>query len=356
MNFLKLRALFLALLLLGTLASCHDSKEDVDPEVIPTVERKGMYILSEGLFNANNSALTYYDYETKTLVDDQFKVQNERGLGDTANDIEIYGSKMYIVVNVSSTVEVVDAKTAKSIKQIDMKDNGVGRQPRFIEFYKNKAYISSFDGTIAVMDTATLEIEKFVKVGKNPEQLAIINDKIYVANSGGLDYPNYDKTVSVIDIHTFTEIKKIEVEINPRIVSKDQYGNIYVISTGDYGKIKPSLAVIDSKTDVLKSQELFEGGSMTIQGDIAYIPVYGKSIKVYNVKTKQVERENFITDGTIIKTPYGVSVDPITEDVFITDAKNYVTKGDVTCFDKNGVKKYSIPAGINPNHVVFINK
>jgi YVTN family beta-propeller protein len=356
MNLLKLRSLLLSFLLLGTLVSCHESKEEVDPEVIPTVERKGMYILSEGLFNANNSSLTYYDFETQTLVDDQFEEQNGRGLGDTANDIEVYGSKMYIVVNVSSTVEVVDAKTAKSIKQIDLKDNGVGRQPRFIEFYKNKAYISSFDGTIAVMDTATLEIEKFVKVGKNPEQLAIINDKIYVANSGGLDYPNYDNTVSVIDINTFTEIKKIEVEINPRIVAKDQYGNVYVMSSGDYGIIKPSLAVIDSKTDVLKSQELFEGASITIQGDLAYIPVFGKDIKVYNIKTRQVERDNFITDGTVIKTAYGVAVDPITEDVFVTDAKNYVTKGDVTCFDKNGVKKYSIPAGINPNSVVFINK
>jgi proline racemase len=36
-------------------------------------------------------------------------------LGDVGNDIKIYGSKLYIVVNVSNKIEVLDAKTAKRI-------------------------------------------------------------------------------------------------------------------------------------------------------------------------------------------------------------------------------------------------
>jgi YVTN family beta-propeller protein len=356
MKHFRLSSMLFAIVFFSSLTGCRDDKTDPTPEPEPVAERKGLYVLSEGLFNANNSSLSYYNYENSELVDDQFSLQNGRGLGDTANDIAVYGSKMYIVVNVSSTIEVVDAKTAKSIKQVDLKDNGVGRQPRYIVFDKKKAYISSYDGTVAVMDTATLQIEKFIKVGRNPEQMAVSNGKLYVANSGGLDYPNYDNSVSVIDLASETEIKKIEVVINPRVVAADAYGDVYVISTGNYGNVKSSMAIISSNTNEVKKQSEFSGGSMAINGDQAYITASGGKIKVYNVKTETLEKENFIEDGTKISSVYGVTVDSITGEVFVTDAKNYVTKGEVTCFDSTGTKKYTIQTGINPNKVVFVNK
>lgn len=86
---------------------------------------------------------------------------------NTANDIALYGSKLYIVVNVSSTIEVIDFQTGISIKQIPMfTDNGSSRQPRHIAFYENKAYVCSFDGTVARIDTTSLQIESFTKSRK----------------------------------------------------------------------------------------------------------------------------------------------------------------------------------------------
>ena len=36
---------------------------------------------------------------------------------------------------------------------------------------------------------------------------------------------------------------------------------------------------------------------------------------------------------TEIETPYGITVNPITEDLYITDACNYVSTGNLYCFD-----------------------
>lgn len=263
---------------------------------------------------------------------------------------------MYIIVNVSSTLEVVNPKSGESIKKLDLKTEKGGRQPRYIVFNKNKAFVSNFDGTVAVVDTTTLSIEKYIPVGRNPEQMAVANGKLYVANSGGLDYPNYDKTVSVIDLNTLTETKKITVGDNPRAVVADQYGDVYVLSSGNYGTIKASMAIIDSKTDAIKSQSDFSGGAIVIHGDYAYITASGGAVKLFNVKTETLEKPNFIADGTKITTPYGIAVDDLTGEVFVSDAKNYITNGEVFCFDKYGNKKYSIKAGINPNNIVFINK
>lgn len=361
MKQLNNKYLLLFAAIMTVVASCR--KDDNDPADKPTAERKGIYVLNEGGFNSNNASLSYYDFGTKELTGDIFNKANSRGLGDTGNDIQIYGSKIYVVVNVSSTVEILNSRTAVSLKKIDMKDGAKARQPRYVVFNKNKAYISSYDGTVAVLDTATMAIEKYITVGRNPEKMAISNNKLYVANSGGLDYPNYDKTVSVVDLNTNTEIKKITVVENPRGVFADKYGDVYVLSTGNYGNVKPSMAIIDSKTDAIKAQAEFRAGAVAVNGDYAYMTASGGVVKVMNLKTDPMkdglfvpEKENFITDGTKPTTSYGIAVDEISGEVFVTDAKDYRSNGEVICFDKDGKKKYSIIPGLLPNNVIFINK
>src|ERR1700753_2086049 len=126
------------------LTSCHKDKK-VTPITTPVTT--GLYVLNQGGFGNNNSSLSFYDYTSKQVTPDIFSSANGgTGLGDTGNDIEIYGSKTYIVVNVSSTIEVINTKTAKSIKQIKLFDGATAREPRDIVFYKNNAYVTSYDG------------------------------------------------------------------------------------------------------------------------------------------------------------------------------------------------------------------
>jgi YVTN family beta-propeller protein len=355
MKRLQFNYFLLTLVSLSVLSSCEKENKPEIQDIKPV--RKGLYVLAEGGFNSNNSALTYYNFDNKQLIADQFQAVNGRGLGDTGNDLKTYGSKMYIVVSVSSTLEITDL-TGKSIKKIDFRNGNTTIQPRSIAFNKNKAFISSYNGTVSVLDTTLLTIEKTINVGSSPEKLAVANGKLYVANSGGMNYPNYDKTVSVIDLSTLTEIKKIIVAENPNNVTVDSDGDVYIVSSGNYSTVKPSLAIIDSKTDLVKKTfDDFKAGSFTISGDYAYFTAGQGIIKVFNVKTEAIEKASFITDGTTITTPYGIAVDEVNNEVFVTDAKNYSINGEVFCFDKStGVKKYSLATGINPSKVVFINK
>ena len=65
-----------------------------------------------------------YDIEKDEVVPDYFLAQNGRGLGDTAQDMIVYGDKMYIAVYGESTIEVTDLK-AKSIKQVKQRGSPV---------------------------------------------------------------------------------------------------------------------------------------------------------------------------------------------------------------------------------------
>ncbi|MFA6950276.1 MAG: YncE family protein [Lentimicrobiaceae bacterium] len=360
-------ALSWSLLIFGIVlifASCKKEPDD-NNNIIPVVPPKSsaIYVLNQGSFSSNNASVTLYNLEDQSISPDYFKSQNNRELGDTGSDMCIYGSKVYIVTNVSSQLEIVDAVTFKSIKQIPFFNEQVPQQPSAVTAYEGKVYVCAYDGTVTVFDTTTLEPIKVIKVGLNPDAILAAYGKIWVSNSGGLNFPDYDKTVSVIDPVTLTETKKIETGLDPYTLQADSYGDIYVISRGNYSDVKMRLQIIDAATQKVKHTfEDFEAMNFTIKGDTAYVYNYdyfgsnGSSIMMINVKTEEVITSNFITDGSVIETVYSIAVDPNSNDVFIGDAKGFVNQGMVHCYSNDGKLKYSFKAGINPVAIKFLVK
>ena len=207
--------------------------DDPEGEARSTTSR--LYVLCEGLYGMNNSTLYSREMQTGESKRDVFREKNARGLGDTGNDMGIYGSKLYIVMNGSNLIEVTDARTALSLKQIPLVDaQGIGRQPRYIAFSDGKAYVCNFDNTVCRIDTATLEVEAVTEVGRDPDGICVSGDYLFVSNSGGLDFPDCDNTISVVDLASFKEIKKIEVGRNPYTIEADAQGFVYVCTRGDY--------------------------------------------------------------------------------------------------------------------------
>ncbi|MFH6942658.1 DUF5074 domain-containing protein [Flavobacterium sp. FlaQc-50] len=336
---------------------------------------EGFYLLNEGNMGMNRASIDIFNYRTGNYTTDIYSERNPtvvKELGDVGNDIKIYGNKVYAVINCSNKIEVIDKWTAKRIKKIDVPNC------RYMAFYKNKAYVSSYSGPVAIdpnaeigfvaeIDTTTLEIKRKVKVGYQPEQMVVHNGKLYVANSGGYRVPNYDRTVSVIDLETFTEIKKIDVGINLFSMQIDSRGDIYVSSRGDYYDTPSNLFVIDTKTDEKKMQLDFPVSGMCIVDDLLYF--YGVSWSyltnsnkvsygILDTRTKKIISNQIITDGTEkqIMIPYGLQVNPETKEIYISDAQNYVVTGYIYCFTPEGKLKWKTTAGNIPAHIAFILK
>ena len=347
------------ILLLSLLAVCAFSCEKPEPVEEPQntpVEAvsHGVYVLGEGLMNLNNSTLTFYDFDKGITTPDAFLAANNRGLGDTGNDLKTYGSKMYCVVNISETVEIMDLKTAKSLKQISLS----GRQPRRIAFDGGYAYVCCFDGAVVKIDTVTMEVTATAQAGSNPDGICVANGKLYVANSGGLNYPNYGNTVTVFDLATFSPIKNITVVVNPTRVAADSQGDVYLVSNGNYDDVPMTFQRIDSQTDEVVQTFDFAVTNFAISNNLCYLYHFDYSTNQYSVKvmdvlTEQIVKEQFITDGTTLTAPYGIAVNPANGDVYLTDAYQYTTNGDVICFGSDGHKKFSFEAGICPSCIVF---
>lgn len=349
------KSLFILLLLAVIMVACR--KPEVTPDN-PIIERNGIFILNEGDMNHNNSTISYYNLRNGYRNADIFTTVNNRGLGDTGNDLQQYGSKLYCVVNVSENIQVMNLYTAKVVGTVSL----TGKSPRRICFSGAKAYVSCFDGTVVRIDTATLAVDAVVAVGPNPEGVCIANGKLYVANSGGLSNPNYGSSVSVVDLSNFSIIGNIPVVINPtRLYVSSNQQDIYLISNGDYIDVNSCLQKISTVTDEVVKTYDFEITNMCIFGTKAYLyssnydisdPEY--TIKVMDLTSDEIINDHFISDNTVLHIPYCIAVNPQTWDVYISDVQNFTVNGDVYCFGPDGKRKFSFEAGVNPSTMVFV--
>ena len=378
-----MRKLYLIPLLLFLLffSACREDEQiflsDSVQVTLPLVGTriKGFYQLNEGNMGTNGASLDYFDYTTGYYTRDIFSERNPdivKELGDVGNDIQVYGQKVYAIINVSNLVVVFDVRTARKLKEIEIPNC------RYLAFHDGKAYVSSYagpvqidpnaeKGLVAEIDTTTLQLTRKVTVGYQPEEMVVHEGKLYVANSGGYRAPNYDRTVSVVDLETFEEKKKIDVAINLYRMAIDKRGDIYVSSRGDYKNTSPNLYVIDSQTDEVKQCLDIPVGGMCMSGDslyyysVAYSMSSGGNRVTYGIldtRTKKEITDRIITDGTEkeIMIPYGLAINPETKEILMADAQNYVVTGFVYCFSPEGKLKWKTQGGNIPGHFAFVTE
>lgn len=369
------------LALIGVFYACRGevpivpSEEEQVGMYDPNGSIKGMFLLNEGNMGNNKCTLDFLDYSQGIYKRNIYAERNPsvvKELGDVGNDLQIYGGKLYAVINCSHFIEVMDVENARHLGKIDVLNC------RYITFNEGKAYVSSYAGPVQLdpnarpgkvveVDTASLAITREVVVGYQPEQMVVKDGKLYVANSGGYRFPNYDRTVSVIDLHTFKVIKTIDVAINLHRMALDRYGMIYVSSRGDYYNVKSDIFVIDTQTDKVVRSLGISASNFCLSGDSLYTisTEWSKvtssntiSYSIYDVKKKSIVSRNFITDGTEkeITIPYGIAVNPETKELFVTDAKTYVIPGTLYCFSPQGRKRWKIRTGDIPAHFAFTKR
>lgn len=365
------------------MASCRGDDEVLVPSTwtqvtAPTQPKSvaGFYLLNEGNMGSNKCTLDYFDCSTGYYRQNIYAETNPNvvlELGDVGNDIQIYGSKLYAVINCSNFVEVMDKANARHIGEIRIPNC------RNIVFHEGYAYVSSYAGPVQIdpnarlgyvakVDTATLQVVDECTVGYQPEEMAVVGNKLYVANSGGYRVPYYDRTVSVIDLNTFTETKKIDVAENLHRVEADGRGYVWVSSRGDYYDMGSDLFVIDSRTDevvdtlgIAVSEMCIDDGMLYVLGsEYSYTASdeWAVSYAKIDTETRTIVSRNFITDGTEkeITMPYGLAVNPETKEIYVTDAKSYVVSGTLYCFTPDGRKKWSVTTGDIPAHFAFLTK
>lgn len=373
---MKKYLLGLAVLLMGTavMTSC-DPAEDY-PETYLQEYSTGAYVVNSGNMYSNiESSLTAIDYASSTATQNVFKTANGRSLGNTANDGIVYGNKIYLAVDQSNTIEVIDKKTKQSIKQIkttDLLGKAEGAEPRHISADGGKVYFTTYGGYVAAVDTTSFALQKKWQVGSYPEGLVIAHGNIYVANS------NYGKgggNISCINLsNDKVETKNIEGVNNPTsiyyasnvlYVLDNQY---YDASYNAYGE------------NALRAVSFAEGKSQKVaDGNYAVCVTPGATTRMAVVRpyffvlnapfggTPSVSvlaagstQAQTMTLSEMPVSPCGIFVDPLNGHIFVLSYRlgdkgypDYSGNGYVVEYDRAGQKQHEYETGVGSCAMFF---
>lgn len=357
----------------------YAEEEDTGIETVPS-EVVGMYLLNEGNMGSNKCTLDYLDLSDSTIhyYRNIFAERNPsevKELGDVGNDIQIYGSRLWLVINCSNKVEVCRAKDAVKIGKVNIPNC------RYVTFDGGYAYVSSYVGPVSTgsnaprgmvykVDTLTLQKVDSVVVGYQPEEMVACRGKLYVANSGGYNFPNYDSTISVVDLKTMREERQIDVALNLHHLRLDQHGQLWVSSRGDYNSLPANLFYLAPDA----SGQMQVAGAMNVE--VSDMCLVGDSLYYYGVGYNEVTKENTRSFGIVnvsqhqvvtqslsdapelqkMRMPYGIMVHPTNRDFYLMDAKNYVSSGELLHFHADGRFDYKVRTGDIPAHAAFLMK
>jgi DNA-binding beta-propeller fold protein YncE len=310
-----------------------------------------------------NASLTYYDPETREVRDDIFFNANGIPLGDVAHSMTIRDSLAYVVVNNSGRIYIFNTSTFK----VKGKITGL-TSPRYIHFVNDtKAYVSDlYARSIAVINPLTMELSGSIPVNNsNSESYQHATEQMLQYDR--FVYTNcwsFDNQVLVIDSELDRVVDSIEVLKQPNSMVLDRHHALWVLCDGGnegspYGAEAGGLLKIASgSTEAEIILNFTEGESprdlkINGTGDTLYFingDVYRFAVEARAGAELVIESPY---EGNTMSGFYGLDVDPLSSEIYVADAIDFVQRGMVYRYSPEGLAVDTFRTGIAPGGFCF---
>ena len=346
---------FILLLLLSLFSACMKDDKWVQDHLQQgniQIPEGGLFVVNEGNFMYGNATLSCYDTLKKVVQNDLFYKVNGLPLGDVAESMTIWKSSGYVVVNNSGKIYVIDIRSGKYTGKI----TGL-TSPRFIHFVNDqKAYVTDlYAGKISILNPATHLITGFIPCPSHPstEEMVQFGNLLFVTCWSG------DKTVLVIDTDKDQIIAEIATGDQPCGIVTDRYSKIWVLCQSTPANNSGSLAIlqrIDPVSKTIEKSFSFVAGAkpvkLTIDGkgeNIFYL--LGNEVLKMPVLTVRLPDKPYITLQS--KLLYGLGIDPVNGNIYVSDALDYQQQGLISRFSVSGMLIGTFKTGIIPGRFCF---
>lgn len=356
----KLSLLVFSMVLAAIAVSC--TKENASGNLpagidIEVGENNTLFIMNQGAWPAGSS-LDVKNLSTGAFQADWFAKANPsvtQGLGNTGNDMAVIGGKLWVLMNGSNTIAIIDPTTGKLERTLEVDS------PRYIIKKGNYAYVSSYgaavngsvygvNGKVYRIDASSYEM-KTVEVGYQPEGVTTLGDKLYVANSGGYQ-TEQDNRISVIDLSTFTVSGTLDLPVKNLNRLFSASGKLWVTTYDCYASDWITITAPASLGSVTAEGEYkavpdITVGMVTLSKDRIYMVGYD-GLTLISTADASISRITLLDkDGNAFpfSYPYGIAVNSATGDVYVSDA-SFISDSSVVCFASDGSFKWSQTTGV----------
>ncbi len=358
------KLIYIGLSLLLSLTGCMKDDELWDFEK-PAYDfpYEGIFVVNEGNFMYGNASLTYYDPETRQVIDDVFFHTNALPLGDVAHSMTIRDSLAYVVINNSGRIYIINKNTF----EVKGKITGL-TSPRYMHFIsETKAYVTDlYARSIAVVNPQTRAVSGTISVSNNnsdfyqhaTEQMLQYDRFVYT------NCWSYDNQILVIDSEMDRVVDSIEVMKQPNSMELDRNNDLWVLCDGGvegspYGTEAAGLMRIGAGSTEAELVQGFSPGENPrdlkingtgdtlyyINGDVYRYAIFGSASPELLVESPY--------EGNILSGFYGLEVDPLSSEIYVADAVDFVQRGMVYRFSPEGIVVDTFRTGIAPGAFCF---
>ncbi len=351
----KNNLLLLALVLLLSFQSC---KKDETP-IYESEFKDGVFVVNEGQFMHDNASLSFIDNDFANIQNNVFQSINNQNLGDVAQSMSFIDDKAYVVVNNSNKIVVVNTDDLSYESTIATQLTN----PRYMEYTgADRAFVSCWgdgldanDDYLAVINTIHDTFMFKIPVSEGPEKLISNEDYLFVAHKGGW---GSNHIVTAINLATLNKDAEITVGDRPNsMVIKDDI--LWVLSSGEPSwpgnETAGKLSKIDINTLSVIQEFTFDTTQhpdhLSLDEDNLYFNI-GNDVYQMDKDATSLPTTPFLTyDGIAI---YNMETND--GKLFISDAKDYQSEGDVVIYDLDNQQKIkTFTAGLIPGDFAFNN-
>jgi DNA-binding beta-propeller fold protein YncE len=344
--------------MLFLLPSCEETFEPVKT----VVHGKGLFICNEGNFTFGNASLSFYEIDSLKIQNQVFYNSNIFPVGDVLQSMSILDSIGFMVINNSGKILVFNTNSFKHFTTI-----GGLNSPRYIHFVNsNKAYVSDlYSKYITVIDPVNYEVIGSLYAGGSTEQMIMVGKYLFATSW------SMEKQLYKIDTENDLLKDSLEVTLQPNSIVKDKNDMIWVLSDGAYagspaGQEIPALTLIEPLSFKVIHEFYFPDlesspSKLTINGGgdtLYYIlnswsEATGIESGIYKMPVSKEELPSapFIFQGS--KRFYGLGIDPVTSEIYVSDALDYLQEGWVFRYNTRGFCTDSFRVDIAPGSFCF---
>lgn len=331
------------------LQSCSSDDDGISTEQIGDYSN-GIFVLNEGAMGSNNAEVTFF--KDGIATQNIFKTVNpNQNLGNVATSITFEDNVGYIVVNMSNKIEVVNAATFASKGTITSNLNN----PRYLAIDNQNLYVTNWgdasnpnDDYISVYKQSDLSFVKKIDVAEGPEQILIEKNKLVVAHAGGW---NTGSSVSIYNLATNT-LDNIEVGDYPNAIVEEN-GTVYVLCSGNAWAQNPTagrLIKLNLETNRITQTINFEAGQnprfLVKENNQLYYTLNNGIYRLGTQATTLPSQPLFTSNATYI---YSLNI--LNNAIYVGDATNFSSNGEVKYYSLTGNLLGSFTTGIGPNFI-----
>jgi len=332
------------------IASCGPTEDD-DPIDAKERSGNGLIILNEGGFQRGNASMSFLPEEAYTTDTEDnieastsvFEEANGTLLGDVGHSMTMIGEYLYVVVNNSGLIRVLEPGTFKEIAQI----KGFNSPRYIVPVDEKRAYVSDlYSNFISIVHLESHSIIGEIPLRGMTEKMLVYRHEVYVAN-------NKNKHIFTIDIATDSITDSIDIggHCNELHLYKAQVAAVR--NAHSEGLNKGAIVVINTLSHTLSTisefdfdEKMWYARSFAIDNGI-YV-VLGQSVFEFKsgILKKLFEMSNVTANNISLWNG----------NVWISNAKDYQQKGVLQEYSMTGELLSEHAVGTIPSQVLYYKK